>query len=272
MFNKRLINLFYFYKIFSFTHRVSSHSYLSGIQIQSHVIPEDFSQIAAYNEWKFHHANHTIFVQKIVRKHLGLPYNQCNNYKMYNPFNSSSQTQCYRKCFREYFIQTNNCDPLFIDDYIHESELKYSHIPNLKMCDLVTSLESIRMSKYNLDIDLEGKCLKLCPKQCLSVEYTTTQHEYNINRDLRQILTTRPNPNQQLLWDNTKPMILYIETPIMSFTEYMVYCGGLLGLYSGLSANYVLIFVFDIKFWRFIHKIKPKIIKIIEILNFHTLF
>jgi hypothetical protein len=37
--------------------------------------------------------------------------------------------------------------------------------------------------------------------------------------------------------DDTKPLIDYRETPVMTFTDYFCYIGGQFGMWFGISAN-----------------------------------
>ncbi len=65
----------------------------------------------------------------------------------------------------------------------------------------------------------------------------------------------------QLFWDKHYPLISYIETLVMTFTEYLCYCGGLFGIWFGTNANQVLNFVANIENWIFL-KEKLKLLSI----------
>ena len=60
-----------------------------------------------------------------------------------------------------------------------------------------------------------------------------------------------------LVWDTTQPMFVYKEVPVLSFIEYMVYLGGLVGLWFGTSAKDVVIILFDKTFWLNLWHIFP---------------
>ena len=66
-------------------------------------------------------------------------------------------------------------------------------------------------------------------------------------------VTQKPMINQKmekiLVWDTTQPMFVYKEVPVLSFIEYMVYLGGLVGLWFGTSAKDLVIILFDEIFW-----------------------
>ncbi len=67
----------------------------------------------------------------------------------------------------------------------------------------------------------------------------------------------------RLVWDNKYPLISYIETRVMTFTDYLCYCGGLFGLWFRSNANLVLNYALDIRNW--IH-LKDKFVNISRIL------
>ena len=39
----------------------------------------------------------------------------------------------------------------------------------------------------------------------------------------------------QLIWDSNEVMIAYIDEPVMTFTDYLVFCGGPMGLWFVVS-------------------------------------
>ena len=51
--------------------------------------------------------------------------------------------------------------------------------------------------------------------------------------------------DRRILWDTNKPMLSYIDSPDMSFTDYVVYCGGLLGLWFGQSLKDIILLSID---------------------------
>jgi len=40
-----------------------------------------------------------------------------------------------------------------------------------------------------------------------------------------------------LNWDDRKPFMIYKEKPVMTFTSYFCYIGGLFGMWFGISTN-----------------------------------
>jgi hypothetical protein len=81
-----------------------------------------------------------------------------------------------------------------------------------------------------LDIEKKFKifCKNLCLNDCIQDEYIL------IERD-----NTLPLENLKLTssWDESKPFITNIETPVMTFNDYIYYIGGLFGMWFGTNAN-----------------------------------
>ena len=97
----------------------------------------------------------------------------------------------------------------------------------------------------------------LCPPDCHVVDYTYTIRttETNFNNELWH-MTNESNRyyRRTLVWDSTQPMLVYREEPVLSFTDYLCYCGGLLGLWFGSNANDLLIKLIELKIWRYINQ------------------
>jgi hypothetical protein len=72
------------------------------------------------------------------------------------------------------------------------------------------------------------------------VNYFVLQQKKDITNDFFEV---------HVFWDKKYPLITYIETPVMSFTEYLCYCGGLLGLWFGSNAYQVMSYVIDSRNW-----------------------
>jgi hypothetical protein len=53
----------------------------------------------------------------------------------------------------------------------------------------------------------------------------------------------RRNINTRSLWDTTSPTLYYIETTVLSFIEYLCYCGGLFGLWISNDGKLFLNFI-----------------------------
>jgi hypothetical protein len=85
--------------------------------------------------------------------------------------------------------------------------------------------------------------MKYCPKGCIDFEIIHTNEEEFHNlypKDYTYNFKEVP-----VLWDEKYPLISYIETPVVLFTEYLCYCGGLLGLWFGSNDYQVISYVMD---------------------------
>ena len=52
-----------------------------------------------------------------------------------------------------------------------------------------------------------------------------------------------------IVWDSRHPMLAYIEESVLSFTDYLVNCGGLLGLFIGTNAHQLITIVIESNFF-----------------------
>jgi hypothetical protein len=76
-------------------------------------------------------------------------------------------------------------------------------------------------------------CKTLCPKDCNNDEYML---------DILKAEDIDPYVKRKFFkltvnWDVSKPIITNRETPVMTFTDYFCYIGGLFGMWFGISAN-----------------------------------
>jgi len=192
--------------------------------------------------------NQTLMVHKIVRLNLGFPYGICSNYESENtPFKSISQSDCLRKCTKTYFEKILKCSPLLTNGVISqldqtETEKEYcSKQLNHIYHEIISNEEMI------------DKCNKLCPKDCVFIDFKVTKiikdYYFEINRWEWDWLVTPWNDSQMLTtrlsWDMRSPMIYYIETPAMTFFEYLCYCGGLFGLWFASDGKLFISFIPD---------------------------
>ena len=159
------------------------------------------------------------------QQYLGSPYGQCFDYR---DSDSKSRQQCIRKCFRDNHEKKFQCIPLFIDYFV--SELDF--IPN------TTQLCS--ESHKEFEHKIREKCLNMCPKECLRVEYsyriTESDSRTGIDHWLRQERRQKLY-SKSIEWHKSEPMFAYNEEPVTTFSDYLVNCGGLMGLWFGTSAK-----------------------------------
>ena len=191
-------------------------------------------------------SNYSISVRAIQRKFLDYPYGECYSYESDGqPFNARSQTQCYRKCVREYCEKHYKCIPLFIDYYIHENDFKGRN--ENKFCSLK---ENLLFEKWLKQTNYEEKCRSLCPKNCIQTQYfwKTKRKKFSLFDGNEYWFKQGDDEYREnnIVWDTSQPMFAYIEEPVMTFTDYLVDCGGLLGIWFGTSAKDLLISVSNI--------------------------
>lgn len=171
--------------------------------------------------------NYTFSVVRSSRQYLGSPYGQCSDYR---DSDSKSRQQCYRNCFQDNHEMTFQCIPLFIDYFVSELDFNSNTI---KLC-----------SDKKLVQKISEKCFKLCPKECLREEYSYRITE-SVSRTTDIDHWLEQNDEQRLYskliqWDSSEPMFAFTEEPVMSLSDYLVNCGGLMGLWFGTSAKNII--------------------------------
>ena len=160
---------------------------------------------------------------------------------------------------------------------------------NIKRCS--TNRDDVRNKRLEEPIFKEI-CSEKCPKECFRVEYSSNIKKRNtylsnqdwINSGLKrpmteQFITHNKAYERVIVWDSSEPMFAYIDEPVMTFTQYLVNCGGLMGLWFGQSLKDGFSLLINKTFWRsFYYKILiiyrfvfKNIIKILEFIG-TTLF
>ena len=84
--------------------------------------------------------------------------------------------------------------------------------------------------------------MELCPKECLREEYSYRITESDLRTGIDHWLQQEVYKNKRLYfksieWDSSEPMFAYTEEPVTTFSDYLVNCGGLMGLWFGTSAK-----------------------------------
>ena len=223
---------------------------IENIIFHTHVIPT----VDEFNSMTFQLSltplNYTVMLTKELRRYLGHPYSKCNNYQGEgHPFNGSSHIHCYRQCIREYIKRNMSCVPLIIDNLIHEMDF--------------TSYESEVCSLKNDSIEMQGKvesnirqkCLDLCPEDCVKVEYSSVIRKSENHFGTQNWFDTKETDRKiekHILWDTSRPIIVYNEESLMSFTDYVIYCGGLMGLWFGKSVKDIFVWIIESRIWHLI--------------------
>ena len=198
--------------------------------------------------------NYTITLRQTKYQYTSWPYGECRDYSV----DSLSRIQCYRMCLTQQYLLKWKCVPLFTDnaitDYDITNETKFCWYESDKMFDYRRS-ETIFIDK----------CWKLCPKDCYDVEYHTRIVEMKNRVDdisWNDIMLKKKIPVERtIMWDSNELMFAYIEEPVMTFTQYLVFCGGLMGLLFGQSVKDLFLLIIEMEFWKIIFN---KIIKILS--------
>ena len=104
------------------------------------------------------------------------------------------------------------------------------------------------------------KCLKICLKDCFQVKYSSNLKARETYFD-NQVWLDEAKTNfhgrpyeRVIVWDSSQPMFAYIDEPVMTFTQYLVFCGGLMGLWFGQSLKDMFSLLIDKYFWHSIYQ------------------
>jgi hypothetical protein len=186
--------------------------------------------------------NTSLIVHKTVQLNLGYPYGDCIHYKSNtSPFNSISQSHCLRKCSQLYFENMYRCSPLIINGLISDLDKESN---KMEYCP-----RNINDSYHKLinEKEMMNKCQQLCPEDCISINFKVINKIEDSFDSYRHIFT-KVNENTiriKLLWNTRAPMLYYIETPVMSFVEFLCYCGGIFGLWFATDGKLFTHFIPD---------------------------
>jgi hypothetical protein len=162
----------------------------------------------------------------------------CSYYKSNDrPFNAFSQSVCLRKCYQNYCQKRFGCSPLVIEEMIssideQKNEMQFCSQELNDFCENVIN-----------EINLSKECAKYCPKECIQFDIQLSEIIvlYKVTHNFTH--------KSELVWDKNYPLIAYIETRVMTFTDYLCYCGGLFGLWFGSNANSVLSYALNPRNW-----------------------
>ena len=253
-------------KIFDIIHKNNKSSeMIEYILLHSQPIPHlnDLTILSIKSQ------NYSLVVSKIIRTYLEPPFGECSQYlpNTGQPYNAISFMQCYRQCTRDYFQKIFNCSLLFTDYSIND--LDFNPISNpVNVCRYQTYLDVLQ---YNKSYQVFQYCKHFCPKDCLTIDYLHSVHRtdtYTGNEFWHKLNESERYYRKSLIWDSTQPMIAYNEESVMSFTDYLINCGGLLGLYYGLNVKDFILLVINFRlsmsFWK---KIKEHSLIVFNIVN-----
>jgi hypothetical protein len=159
---------------------------------------------------------------------LEFPYkSRCSYYESRDTiFSSLSHEHCVRNCLRNYCEIKMNCSCFvtILNEKVIEIRTNLDENNN-NICSNNNNLLSF-YKKY------EKFCTNLCPIDCIDDEFIiTNKHDYKNPKIDSKIWKLK------LFWYDSKPLIINRETPVITFTDYFCYIGGLFGMWFGINAN-----------------------------------
>ena len=208
---------------------------------------------------------------------MSRPFGQCFDYRIPNEvtYQSMSYTECYHMCLIHHYIKKYNCVPYIIENFITEYNLRNKET---KMCS--TNTEDM-INRRPIEKLFVKKCSKECPKECFRVDYSSEVKErstYFSNQVWFESHKSDRPYYRSIVWDSYEPMFAYIDEPVLTFTQYLVYCGGLMGLWFGQSLKDLFSLIIDKSFWRSIflkifilYEIVKQILFLISIMTYKIL-
>ena len=213
-----------------------------------------FKEIIITNKFA-KYSNVTYLVKKTVRQYLSEPYGQCNRYESRE---QTSRTQCYRQCVQNQYNNRFNCVPVFIDYYNHD--LDYNYLRNRFCEELLQNRELPMMTSISV------KCRSQCHKECNEIRYSSEVKEYdsyveNINlQTIGRFMRNNVSYPFHVQFHTGEPMFRYTEEPVLTFTSYLVNCGGLMGLWFGASAHGMIVLILESNVWKLILGFATKLV------------
>ena len=192
--------------------------------------------------------NYSISVKKSSHQYMSWPFGHCSTYQIPDErtYHGMSYIECYRNCLTHHSIKQWNCFPYLIDNFITEYQLNTN---KTKMCS--TKRDDVKNRRLKETIFVK-RCSNICPKECIRVEYWS---EVKMNErffDNQKWIVSRfqfKTIERLIKWDSSQPMFAYIDEPVMTFTQYLVFCGGLMGLWFGHSIKDLFSVFIDKTFW-----------------------
>ena len=147
---------------------------------------------------------------------------------------------------RNFAERLYNCTPLLIDGSFNELDFPTND-------NTLCGFEKFKAFEENkLKNNLISECKKFCPIDCKTVDYSYSVHKTDTqigNEFWYNLTESERYYRKSLIWDSTQPMFAYNEESVMSFTDYLVDCGGLIGLWFGTNANDLIIWLIEWSLW-----------------------
>jgi hypothetical protein len=206
--------------------RITTNSNEYHFQLYLHIDKDfEYGSVSKTNNFfkaEFMEQKNFTVIKKSFR-FLEFPYeSKCSYYNSDKTlFNSSSHKHCVRQCIRFNCEFKINCLCFMIGFTVKQMDYGFQ---NRNPCQ--------RSEFSNFSI-FEIFCENLCPNDCIQDEYILIERDDTLSIDANLKLT--------LNWDESKPFITNIDTPVMTFKDYIYYIGGLFGMWFGINANQLFI-------------------------------
>ncbi len=175
---------------------------------------------------------------KKIFKLLGLPYeSKCSYYDSSKTiFMPLSHKHCIRQCIRYHCeVKLNfSCFGITqgINQRINQLNCGFDNLAICRNTPQHMETQTLLFAKI---------CHNLYPSDCISDEYSIIE-----NFDNEKIYSDQKYWKLRFYWDESKPIIINEERPVMTFTDYFCYIGGLFGMWFGISAYQLLVNLRDI--------------------------
>lgn len=152
---------------------------------------------------------------------------------------SSTLTKCYDLKLREIF-GANLCMTPFLSSLLSNHE----EVRQCNSSEEAKSLEAESIIKLSHLVQQDA-----CPRPCHHIEYEASIHEYGANA-FRGLLpdekTNRSGYHQVWVVYSTMNVQTTTEEFVYNFETALVNLGGSMGLFLGLSCNFMIIFLFNL--------------------------
>ena len=113
-----------------------------------------------------------------------------------------------------------------IDRILHEYDFENELVHDLRYYKLYA------FKQFNMK-SIPQKCLDYCPKECKTIDFyprvVSTDSQMGTNY-WHNLSTDDWFAEKSVVWDSSQPMFVYREEPVLTFTDYMSYTGGLISL------------------------------------------
>jgi hypothetical protein len=165
----------------------------------------------------------TITFSSFLVKQLESNENKCITEEREKEFNEQYFDLCFDHCFYDLINKSFGC--ISIDTGIHLYFDRYFLKKFYKFCDISHDLGNISSENYVIE-NISRKCRNICKMKCNSLNFDIKIHisKHVLNETVLEVIPKK------------SPRIAYIETLKTDFNRLIYNCGGVLGLWFGISA------------------------------------